>query len=44
MSASGHYQDCHDWSILIAASPANQIVAVAAGFKSDLGNCGWIVD
>jgi hypothetical protein len=44
LSANGNHQDCRDRSILISASPANQIVTLASSLESDLGNCGWIVD
>jgi hypothetical protein len=42
--ARRHHEDCDDRSILISASPANQIVAVASRFKSDLGDRSRIVD
>jgi hypothetical protein len=44
VSASRHYEDCHDRPLLIAASPTNQVVAVASGFKSDLGNRSRIIN
>jgi len=42
--ASRHHEDCRDRSLPIAASPANQIVAVASSLKSDLGNRSRIVN
>lgn len=44
MSPRRHHQDCRDRALRIAASPANQVVAVAAGLEADLGNRGGIVD
>jgi hypothetical protein len=44
MSPSRHHQDRGDRSLRIAASPANQVVAVASGLEPDLGNRGRIVD
>jgi len=44
MSPSRHHQDCGDGPLGIAASLANQIVAIASGLETDLGNRGRIVD
>jgi hypothetical protein len=42
--ARRHHQDCRDRSRSISASPADQIVAVASGLESDLGNRCRVID
>jgi len=37
-------QDCRDRQLRISTAAANQVVAVAAGFKPQLSNRGWIVN
>jgi phosphoserine phosphatase len=44
VSACRYHQDRGDRSLRIAASPANQVVAVASGLETDLGNRRRIVD
>jgi hypothetical protein len=44
MPAGRYYEDCRDGFLGIAASPANQVVAVASSLESDFRNRGWIVD
>jgi hypothetical protein len=44
LPAGRHHEDCRDSSRRISASPANQIVAIASRFKSDLGNRSRIVN
>jgi hypothetical protein len=44
VSAGRNHEDCRDRSILISASPANQIVALASSLESDLGYRSRIVN
>ncbi len=44
MSPCRHHQDCGDRSLRIAASSANQVVTLASGLETDLGNSRRIVD
>jgi hypothetical protein len=44
MSARGYHEDCRDGFLRIAASPANQVIAVASSLESDFRDRGWIVD
>jgi hypothetical protein len=44
VSSRRHYQDCDDHPLRVCASPADQVVAVASGLESDLGDRGGIVD
>ena len=44
MAAGRHHQNCRDSFLCIAASPANQVVALASSLESDFRNRRWIVD
>jgi hypothetical protein len=44
VSARRHHQDCRNRQLGVAAPPANQVVALAAGFEPELGNRRWIID
>jgi hypothetical protein len=44
VSSRRNYQDCDDLSLRVCASPADQVIALASGLESDLGDRGGIVD
>jgi hypothetical protein len=44
LSTGWYYQDCGDRYSRVAAAPAREVIAVAAGFEAELGNRGWVVD
>src|ERR1700730_9951267 len=44
MPTRRYHEDRRDRFLCIAASPANQVVAVASSLESDFGDRSWIVD